>query len=200
MRIETYSFPKSSFLALDKDINLLVNLFFKNERLKKLLYYNVPDALDQPNVPQEKALEMFGKQIKIIPKLKVDQPEFCYIVINFNDFGPNATNPSFRDNTIAFYIVCHFDQWRLQNFAIRPYKIAAEIDSMINNKRLSGIGKINFVGANQFVLSDEFAGFLLLYETSHGYQGEDSIKAMDPKEQEDINFNWNQMFNQSNEL
>jgi hypothetical protein len=37
-------------------------------------------------VPQDKALEMFGKQIKIVPKLKVDKPEFCYIIISFDNF------------------------------------------------------------------------------------------------------------------
>ena len=52
------------------------------------------------------------------------------------------TNPAFRDNIISFDIVCHFDQWNLNNFALRPYKIAAEIDSMFNNQRLTGIGKI----------------------------------------------------------
>ena len=72
MKIETYSFPRSSFLAVEKDMELLVNLFLKNERLKKLLYYDTPTALSQPNVPQDKSLEMFGKQIKIVPKLKVD--------------------------------------------------------------------------------------------------------------------------------
>jgi len=58
------------------------------------------------------------------------------------------TNPAYRDNIISFDIVCHFDQWNLGNFALRPYKIAAEIDSMFNNKRLTGIGKIEFLGAN----------------------------------------------------
>jgi hypothetical protein len=46
MKVETYSFPKSSFLAIDKDIEILVNLFLKNDRLKKLLYYDVPKALE----------------------------------------------------------------------------------------------------------------------------------------------------------
>jgi hypothetical protein len=58
------------------------------------------------------------------------------------------TNPEFRDNTITFDIVCHFDQWSLGNFALIPYKIAAEIDSMLNRKRLTGIGQIEFLGAN----------------------------------------------------
>ena len=149
MKIETYSFPKSSFLALDKDMELLVNLFLKNERLKKLLYYDTPKALDQSNVSQEESLKMFGNQIKIVPKLKVDQPDFCYIIISFDNFTPNMTNTEFRDNIISFDIVCHFDQWNLGNFALRPYKIAAEIDSMLNNKKLTGIGTLQFLGANQ---------------------------------------------------
>ncbi len=195
MKIESYSFPKSSFLAIDKDMELLVNHFLKNDRLLKLLYYDTPNALSQPQVPQDKALAMFGKQIKIVPKLKVDQPEFCYIIISFDNFTPNMTNPEFRDNIISFDIICHFDQWNLGDFALRPYKIAAEIDSMFNKKRLTGIGTVDFIGANQIVLSDEFAGLTLMYQTIHGYCGEDSINALNPKEQEDINSNWDKIFN-----
>lgn len=195
MKIESYSFPKSSFLAIDKDMELLVNHFLKNDRLLKLLYYDTPNALSQPQVPQDKALAMFGKQIKIVPKLKVDQPEFCYIVISFDNFTPNMTNPEFRDNIVSFDIVCHFDQWNLGDFALRPYKIAAEIDSMFNKKRLTGIGTVDFIGANQIVLSDEFAGLTLMYQTIHGYRGEDSINALNPKEQENINSNWDKIFN-----
>ncbi len=195
MKIETYSFPQSSFLAVEKDMGLLVNKFLKNDRLKKLLYYDVPNALDQPNVPQDKTFEMFGKQIKIVPKLKVDKPEFCYVIISFDNFTPNMTNPEFRDNIISFDIVCHFDQWNLKDMQLRPYKIAAEIDSMFNRKKLTGIGEILFLGANQIVLSDEFAGLTLMYQTIHGYEGEDSKFAAKPGEQEDIEINWDQLFN-----
>ena len=200
MKVVNYSFPKSSFLAVEKDMNLLINLFLKNDRLKKLLYYDVPSALDQPNVPQDKALEMFGKQIKIVPKLKVDQPDFCYIIISFDNFTENMTNPEFRDNIISFDIVCHFDQWQLKDTQLRPYKIAAEIDSMLNDQRLTGIGTVQFLGANQIVLSDEFAGLTLMYQTIHGYDGEDSKYAQKPGEQEDINANWNRIYNQPDEL
>ena len=69
MKIETYTYPHSTFLAMDKDMELIVTKLLKNERLKKLLYYDVSDALKQPNVSQDKALAMFGNQIKIVPKL-----------------------------------------------------------------------------------------------------------------------------------
>ena len=38
MRIDGVKTPKSSFLSMEKDMNLIVNKMFKNERLKRLLY------------------------------------------------------------------------------------------------------------------------------------------------------------------
>ena len=195
MKIETYTMPRSSFLAVEKDMGLLVDHFLKNERLKKLLYYDTPSALQQPNLTQEQTLGLFGKQIKIVPKLKVDKPEFCYVVISFDNFTQNMSNPAYRDNIISFDIICHFDQWNLGDMQLRPYKIAAEIDSMFNNKKLTGIGTIQFLGASQIVLSDEFAGLSVLYQTIHGYQGEDSKFAEKPGEQNDIYLNWDNIFN-----
>ena len=42
---------------------------------------------------------------------------------------------------------------------------------MFNLKKLTGIGYLEFVGATQIVLTDEFAGLCLMYRTVHG--GED---------------------------
>ena len=46
---------------------------------------------------------------------------------------------------------------------LRPYKIMHEIDGMLNRSRLNGIGKVDFVSANSLILSEELAGFTLVY-------------------------------------
>ena len=46
MKIENYQFPKSSFLSIEKDFALIIDKILKNSRLKKLLYYDIPEALD----------------------------------------------------------------------------------------------------------------------------------------------------------
>jgi hypothetical protein len=51
---------------------------------------------------------------------------------------------------------------------LRPYRIAAEIDSMFNNKHLTGIGTLKFLGANQMILNAEYAGLNLMYSAIHG--------------------------------
>ena len=190
MRIDNVKMPKSSFLSMEKDTSLIVNKMLDNPRLKRLLYYTSKDALNRPNLNEDQSLDLINKNIKIVPKLYVDGSVLNYIVINFKNFTPSE-NPEFRDNIIEFDIVCHFDQWQLQDFALRPYKIAAEIDSMFNNTHLTGIGLLQFVGATQTVLTDEFAGVCLLYEATHG--GEDKKFMPNPKDEERFQQDFEQM-------
>lgn len=181
MKIDGLKLPKSSFLSMEKDMNLIMNKMLKNERLKRLLHYNSKDALRKPNITEDQTLELIGNNIKIVPKMYVDGSVLTYIIINFKNFTP-SNNPEFRDNIIEFDIICHFDQWQLEDFALRPYKIAAEIDSMFNNTHLTGIGELQFIGATQTVLTDEFAGVCMLYEATHG--GEDKKFMPNPKDEE----------------
>ena len=190
MRIDNAKMPKSSFLSMEKDTSLIINKMLDNPRLKRLLYYTSKDALNRPNLNEDQSLDLINKNIKIVPKLYVDGSVLNYIVINFKNFTPSE-NPEFRDNIIEFDIICHFDQWQLQDFALRPYKIAAEIDSMFNNTHLTGIGLLQFVGATQTVLTDEFAGVCLLYEATHG--GEDKKFMPNPKDEERFQQDFEQM-------
>ena len=192
MKIENYKYPESSFLSSEKDLEIIVNYLFKNENLKKLLYYNSKDCLKKPKVSDEKLVEMFGKNIKIVPKLTVDNDVLTYIVVSFDSFTP-SDNPEFRDNIIEFDIICHFDQWLLDDMKLRPMRIAAEIDTMINNKRLTGIGKVDFLGASQIILTEEFGGLCLLYQTVHGE--EDKKKMPNPVDEESFQANFNELFN-----
>ena len=46
----------------------------------------------------------------------------------------------------------------MNDFQLRPYRIAAELDTMFNDKHLTGIGTLQFLGANQLLLNDDFGG------------------------------------------
>lgn len=81
----------------------------------------------------------------------------------------------------------------MKDFQLRPYKIAAELDSMLNNQKLTNIGKLEFLGANQMILSDEFAGICLIYEAIHGE--EDKKHMPNPNDEEQFIENFDQIFN-----
>ena len=194
MKIVSYTYPNSGFLSTEKDMGIIVNAIMKNDRLKKMLYYTTTDCLNRPKLTQEQTLELFGKQIKIVPKLYVDGSVMNYIIISFDNFTLNAANPEFRDNIIEFDIICHFDQWHMKDFELRPYKIAAELDSMFNDKHLTGIGTLQFLGANQMILTDEYAGLCLMYQAIHGE--EDKKKMPNPMDEQAFVENFDAMFNE----
>ena len=194
MKIEGYQFPKSSFLSVEKDMSIIFNTLIKNDNLKKYLYYTTKDCLDRPNLTEKETLGLFGKNIKIVPKLQVDKEVLNYVIINFDNFTPNNNNPEFRDNIIEFDIICHFDQWQLNDFQLRPYRIAAELDSMFNDKHLTGIGTLQFLGGNQMILTDEFAGLCLMYAAIHGE--EDKKNMPNPINEAQFRENFNKIFNQ----
>ena len=192
MKVEGYQYPHSSFLSVEKDMGIITNMMLKNNRLKKLLYHTTKDCLKRPKLTEDQTVELIGKNIKMVPKLTVDGSVLNYIIITFDNFT-RTENPEFRDNIIEFDIICHFDQWQLQDFQLRPYMIAAEIDTMFNEKHLTGIGTLNFLGANQIILTDEFAGLCLMYRAVHGE--DDKKHSPTEKSEEDRIINFNELFN-----
>lgn len=181
MKIDGFKQYKSSFLSMDKDMGILIKSMLNDERLKRLLYYTTPDALDKPNLTEEQSVSLIGTNIKNVPKLILDKSVLNYIIISFDNFL-ETTNPQFRDNIIEFDVICHMDQWTLKDFALRPFKIAAEIDTIFNNKKFTGMGKLQFLGCKIVGINNEFAGVALLYGTVHG--GEDRINQPNPRDEE----------------
>ena len=195
MKIETYIEPESAFLSVDKDLSIIVERMLKNDNLKKLLYYTTKDCLNKAKLSEDESLELISKNIKLVPKVYIDRKNLVYVIIRMRNFTPNGTNPEFRDNVIEFDIICHYDQWHLKDFQLRPYRIAAEIDSMFNDRHLTGIGDLKFLAADQLLLTDEYAGFCLQYYAIHG--GEDKKNMPNPRDEEQFVENFNNIFNEN---
>lgn len=163
---------KSSFLSVDKDLSQIVNKCLQNDRLCKLLYYTQKDCLSAPNLSMQQKLSLLDRQIRITPYLPISEKCPNYIVIKITDFTPNVTNPQFRDCSINFQILCHPDHWNLGDFALRPYKIAGELDSMFDGERMTGIGMIQFNICTDLTMNDQEQGLSILYDVVHGVEDE----------------------------
>lgn len=163
--------PKSSFLSIEKNYALIFEKIMHNQRLLKMLYYTQPDCLSAPNLTKEQIYSMPGKQLKIIPKVELDN-NTCpnYILIYISNFSRNYRNPEFRDAILTFDIVCAFDHWNMGDFQLRPYKIAGEIDSMIDKKKLIGIGEANFFSASNLLIGADSGGVSLKYTVIHSIE------------------------------
>lgn len=171
---------KSTFMSCAKDQEtiwrrLLVDSKPYSDKLKRLLIINTPDCLDRNQVVYQQEIDkhtiktmMDDQYIKAIPKLSFGEHEEVksYIMLEFDDFTP-TTNPEYRDCTITFSIICHLDYWELEDYQLRPWMIAGYIDGILNETKLSGIGKLQFVGATQLVLNEYLGGVMLRYTATH---------------------------------
>lgn len=179
----------SSFLAYEKDIELILRKIFVESRpysddLKRLLVINTKDCLDAKDNEKynKKIKEMTlsklveGGYIRLEPKIYLKEHEEVksYILISFNNFTRNAKNPEFRDCTVNFDIISYTDYWDIGDYRIRPLKIAGYIDGILNEAKLSGIGTFNFMGCDALLLSQELSGYSLSYRAIHG--SDDRIK------------------------
>lgn len=65
---------------------------------------------------------------------------------------------------------------------------------MFDNQHLTGIGELHFVGANQIILNDEFAGLTLMYLADHG--GEDKKDTPNPADNQKMIDDFNELYKQ----
>ena len=180
--IEMQSNIYSSFLSVEKDIELILRkLFFDNQphnkQLLRLLVINTKDCLsNQTNqdyinkINNMNLSDLINEEyIKLSPKIKMPEHEKVksYIIISFDNFIENANNPEFRDCTISFDIICHTDYWVMDNYQIRPIKIIGYIDGILNRTKLTGIGTLNYIGCNELILDENLSGYTLSYRAIH---------------------------------
>lgn len=172
----------SSFLSCEKDLETILRKIFVESQpysddLKKLLVVNTKDCLDNDTPIYRQAISDMSiakmrelGYLRFQPKIAMKEHEQVksYLVISFDNFRPNATNPEFRDCNVYIDVLCHTDYWDLGSFRLRPLKICGYIDGILNKARLSGIGQFLFTGCNELVLDETLSGYTLSYLAIHG--------------------------------
>ena len=187
----------SSFLSCERDMQQIVKLLFVkskpySDKLKRLLIINKSDCLDENNQSYQdlidsKPLSVMRKEGYIRLNPKIARKEFqnikSYILVTFDNFSPNRSDPKFMDCTVNFDIICYDDEWDLDGFRERPIVIAGYIDGILNsisndnkallsrpagnNIKLSGMGEYNFLGCNLAVLNEDISMYTLSYRAVH---------------------------------
>lgn len=171
MKHNSYEYPKSSLLGMPKDAAIIIDRILSNPNLLRLLVYETRDWQSQPLPSGEQIKELFtSHQISSVPKVKIDSKEKTYIRLTYGTVIRNASNPEYRDNTFGIDIICHYDNWDLGDFELRPYRVAGEIDAMLDKTHLTGIGELEFVSATPYVYNEEFAGVSLTYLAVRGHE------------------------------
>lgn len=152
---------QNNFLAVSKDWAKITDKILSNKKLLKLIYYTSPDALEQNDLTEEQKLSLINKNILCYPYIPTTDDVNNYIEILFDNFVPNEENTEYINNTITLTILCNKENWILNNWNMRLYLIANELMNLINGKKLTGIGEVNFIGGTSFIPSDNIFGITL---------------------------------------
>ena len=151
------------FAVMGNNTFLIADKIMSNKRICRLLTHHVRNPFDK-ELPDVDGENLIHKQILITPKIFDDDTEkMSYIVAVFNNFSVLPGNPEFKNAVIRFDIACPYDEWVLDNNSLRPYLIMQEIDTMFNEGRLAGIGKLQFVKSDPLVLTSWIGGYSMLY-------------------------------------
>ena len=143
----------------------IANKLMTNQRLCRLLKYQVRDPFDEDKYEPVDGVDLLKKQILIVPKIWDESTEkTSYVVALFSNFTTNIINPEFKLSTIRFDVACPYDEWVLSEHSLRPYLIMQEIDDMFNGAKMAGIGTLQFVRAEAIVLTSQIGGYSMLYQ------------------------------------
>ena len=147
---------RADFGTVEKDFADLTERILSNENLLKLMYFNTPDCLSEgkAEITPEIINEIVAENLRIVPSVRVPKNKGSYLIITFDSFVTNGDNPEFMNNIILVDVLCPADVWMMDSYMMRPFKMMHEIQRMLHDKPLNGIGKVYFVGANLLNLGD----------------------------------------------
>ena len=163
------STKKTDFECVASDTFTIAKRILENDKLCKLIYYNHEDALKQPALNQEQKAQMFKELITKTPHLPTLEEQRTAIMIMFDHFSMNQTNPHYMDCVLQFDILCHKDLWvvndKTNSMSLRPYLIAHELYSMFHDKKLIGIGNAHFGASELLILgsNSEYSGISMSF-------------------------------------
>lgn len=151
------------FYKLNISMNEIVKCLLANEKLCKLIFYDETNIDDKPNLTNEQKDELIEKRLRTVPNIDFDDKVKTFIIIGFDDFSLNSTNPEFINQSISITIYCHKDIWKINNGQLRPFLILNEIHQVLCGSRDFGIGRLMLASGGLSVLSSEMAGYIIKY-------------------------------------
>lgn len=151
------------FALMGETLFKIVYKLINNQTICKLLKYQDSDPLAKEDVDGS---DLLHKQIIIIPRIPEDGIECSFVIVVFDQYTINPNNPDFKVCRIRFDVVCPFSEWIINANSLRPYVIMQEIDNLFNQKRINGLGNLQFTHSTPLVLSPQMGGYSMYYQVN----------------------------------
>lgn len=151
---------------LQKAIFEVRSLLLTSTEVKKMVYFDQPDALAQSTPSLEQVKEYFT----ISPVFDVTKAPFnknTLISIGMTRATLNSESLITR-GVLKINVLTRSELWELSNGKIRPFEIANYIIEKLNNKKLSSSHKVVFNSLELAILSEDVNGYTLSFSLEEG--------------------------------
>ena len=148
------------FLTPGKNFEIIAKRIHKNDTLCKLLTRYNDTPLDDKDPTLNERAEVLNNRVRPIPILEKEDEVGAYILLSTGSIVTMSEGLSFN---ISFDILCNTDIWKLQGYHTRPMLIMNEIDAIFSDTKVSGIGKMNFLGATPLKINEKMLGYTMLF-------------------------------------
>lgn len=149
------------FRNFEKVFYQIKNTLLNSEDLRKLVFYNTPDALDKVAPTIEEAAQSI--YIKPIIYVYEDSPE--YGLSSFISIGlieGIILDGSIRAS-IKISVACDRKIWEMNDYRVRPLAILSEI-STLDTLKLETAGKLVFRAMKEVYFNNDLVGFTALFD------------------------------------
>ncbi len=161
------STEKQNFADLGPTLKRILNNILKNDRLVKLLYYNDTNVDSKPNLTKPEKALLINDLIKLVPRIPKDLEMKNYLIITLDNFQSVGELNTFKRYSLSFDILCHPDNWLMDDYMFRPFKIMQELDSLFNEAKIDSLGPVTFSSARQMLINEELMGYSMYYDVTN---------------------------------
>jgi hypothetical protein len=109
-------------------------------------------------------MELFQKNIRVVPLLRDDEQTTESKIILFYDSGDiNSSNSDNENLSFVINVYCPFKEWRITGDNLRPYAIMSEIRKSLQDTRINGLGEIRYEGFELSTLTEEMSAHTMRF-------------------------------------
>lgn len=149
------------FTNYEKIFYEIKNALLNSEDLRKLVFYNTPNALDEvaPTITEA------GQSIYIKPIIYIyaDSPEFGLSTFISIGLIESIILDGSISSSIKISVACDRQIWEMDNNRVRPLAILSEI-SKLDNLKLGAAGKLTFRIVKEVYFNNDLVGYTALFD------------------------------------
>lgn len=133
-----------------------------NQDLLMLLINTDIDPLNKETHSIIDGYQLLHKNVRVIPLLDTGEQNVTSKIILYLAQGAVSINNSDNENlSLKIDVYCPFNEWTITGDTLRPFAIMSEIRKSIQDRRINGLGEIQYKGFSLATLTEEMGCYTM---------------------------------------